>query len=395
MTRLTKFRARIDRRVLVLSAIGLSLVLVASWAAFAGGESPALRQERRSGGDFPWLALPATPENGLPPSESTTSTVVAPGQQTGTTAPISAGGDSGGGGGGGVTTVTPTNIAVPPIATNERGIPVVTLPAGGWQEQTGAGLSLTITPSSNEVDPATFVTFAALVVDSGGGLKQLSWDFGDGATATSDIRACNESVNRPTVQDGQTNFPAQATHAYRAPGRYTVRATAVTGARCGSRAGEEEVTATGFVTVRNGRLTSNGPSFPTVRSATGAATMPEDPHAEIVLTMGDQDGYISEVVVDWYDPEPGVAQTKRMIDFSRCTETPNRWPASLETLTLDHTYVNPGTHNIAVTVTSTGCDGQAPQTASDFIQVTTGGTASAATLPGAPALVTPMPAIPG
>ncbi len=273
----------------------------------------------------------------------------------------------------------PTSSA-PPLGVSGPG--VVTL---GKQ-----GLSLAINASKSNVAPGEKVVFSASINDPNGGVLGLQWDFGDGITVNADPKSCSDTANQPTVNEGRADFDTSTAHAYRQPGNYTVRVTARTGSRCGTKANTDTVVATGMVKV-TGEASMNGPGNPNADVTIASGGTSNDPHLGLRVKGSDSDGFISKIVIDWQDGS--APQNVINYPLSGCIDPGADWPSSTRDESPEHTYENAGSHNVTVTITSTGCDGSQSQQAIGVLNgVTVGGTMqSSSTTPPASAAATENP----
>lgn len=117
---------------------------------------------------------------------------------------------------------------------------------------------------------------------------------------------------------------------------------------------------------------SNGPQMPSVQADLASGSNPEDPHVYLRISAGDTDGRISQIVIDWDD---NGEQTAIPFTYDSCPTV----LTSSQAATSDHDYVDAGTHNITVTVTSTDCAGGGVQQSIAVIPATTGGLSTSGT----------------
>jgi hypothetical protein len=190
------------------------------------------------------------------------------------------------------------------------------------------------------------------VRDRDGVVVSFNADFGDGARTgyVADL-AC-----RPPAQASATTAPPTPSdseetheHAYRHPGQYALKVSVST-ASC--TAPHEDATVVVPIAVGGDRSPSNGPRLPTVHHWVTAA--PTDPltGTTVHVEVGDPDGYVSAVEVDWGD---GSTPEVIRFDVADCRDDGKDWPSSERNLR--HRY-RPGTYTYRVRVTSTGCDGR-------------------------------------
>lgn len=248
---------------------------------------------------------------------------------------------------------TPSSSTPDAVPGANPSTPVAAPGSPTWVTTSGGGLRLSVAPSKPSATTGENVTFNAKVEDSSGGIKALTWDFGDGTTSNTDPLSCTAQQNQPTVDGGRTSFPTSATHTYRRAGNYTVTVTAQTGARCGSRAADDQVTATGSITITGNNLT-NGTSSPTVDVNIRTGGMSSDPLLGLSVRTSDSDGYISNIIINWDD---GSAPTVIAYPLASCREDGRGLPSSSRIETPERNYLNAGSYDITVTVTSVGCDG--------------------------------------
>lgn len=344
------------RMALVMTSAALALVLILGGIAFASQGGSGSRQAASGNGagsvgnpNYAKNAISGSTSTQVPNSNSSASSL------PGTIPSVP-------------TTVLPNGQAVP-LTTAPGSIGTTTTPpTGGWANKTQNGLSLTVKPSSPDVPAGSLVTFSSLVQDPSGVLKSMNWDFGDGQSTTTGPSTCNASEG--SSAPAQTNFPMQVSHAYRSPGQYTVKVSASTSDSCNDKNPSETVTTVGAVNVDAAAAPSNGPQPPAVSLTPNPnGTMPEDPHVSVLAKMNDGDGYISRVVTDWND---GTAPSVLTYPLSDCKDPQSTWPSSNRSESLEHIYAAPGTYNVSVTVTSTGCDGENAQQAIGVASVTAG-----------------------
>lgn len=293
------------------------------------------------------------------------------GEQTPTTAPDETS-----------TTTNPSDVtstSSAPQATSAPGAPapgVAPQPPAtqpNWVTTSGSGLRLSISATKPVVNTGEPVTFNATVDDSSGGLTALIWDFGDGNGTTTDVQECSDAANRPTVESGRTSFTASTQHTFRSPGDFSVSVLARTGARCGSRAASDAVTARGSVRVV-GETVTNGSAQPTANVTIRSGGMSNDPLLGLSIRASDSDGYISSIIVNWDD---GAAPTVISYPLTSCVTQLPALPSSSRLEIPERNYTEADSYNITVTVTSVGCDGsQAQQAISVLNGVNVGGVAS-------------------
>ncbi len=114
--------------------------------------------------------------------------------------------------------------------------------------------------------------------------------------------------------------------------------------------------------VTQGNSQTNGPTEPAFyqpfynASASGGAIT-------IRPSFGDADGNVSQLSVDWGNGGPPT-----VINIQQSCNDPapsgKYWPDSATSQTATSPTLSPGTYTVTITVTSTGCDGNYPQTAS-------------------------------
>jgi len=130
---------------------------------------------------------------------------------------------------------------------------------------------------------------------------------------------------------------------------------------CGSGAGPRHDWQTTLdITAASSR--SNGPAQPYFHAAFAQATV-SNGHIQITPSLIDDDGNIATMTVDWGN---GDAPTTTSIAGTCDEPAPagKYWPVSSTTQTATSPPLSPGTYTVTVTTTSTGCDGNDPQTAS-------------------------------
>lgn len=150
-------------------------------------------------------------------------------------------------------------------------------------------------------------------------------------------------------------------HAYRLSGTFDVTVTAGHVYSC--RKPRLRATDRISVTVRPGDVPSNGPEQPYAywpRMMGRAERVADGWEVQVTPPIGgDDDGWVSRAVMDWGDG----TTTEYDFGLDGCNETPTAWPHGHRVYPTPvlHTYAQRGTYTVALTIVSTGCDGQDPQ----------------------------------
>lgn len=229
-------------------------------------------------------------------------------------------------------------IAAALVAVASAAVPAAAGPVG-------PDVVLTVTPA----DVATAQTVTATVVarDDRAEVVCASVDWGDGTGGG----VCSSGFG-----PGPSEVTYVFTHAYRRPGAWVVRATATSEDEDAAR---RDGTAVTLVRVRPGATPSNGPALPEVTP--GQVLPPGGDRRTTYLdaTARDEDGWVTETVVDWGDG----TRSRQVVGRERCEDPLVRWPRSdAPSFVPSHRYARTGDRTVRVTTTSTGCDGQDRQT---------------------------------
>lgn len=152
----------------------------------------------------------------------------------------------------------------------------------------------------------------------------------------------------------------QFQHAWRAAGTYRVSVGLLTYG-CQAEPPVAQVGLETTIVVVGAAATTNGSLAP-------RAELRREEYTDGVrlgLAGSDADGWVTRMVLDWGDGSSPVVLTGGQ---EPCDDAPTRWPVSHWGETLGHRYPAPGPHTVRLTVTSTGCDGGTPQTATTVLQ---------------------------
>lgn len=181
--------------------------------------------------------------------------------------------------------------------------------------------------------------------DTAGRLLRIEVRFGDGkSTVYEPADACAADVNVKKL----------FTHTYAKAGSYTGTAIVTTGG-CGAPTETKTLTHTVKVLAAGA---GNGPATPTV-SAEQVGDV-----GKVALHGGDADGFVKKFYIDWGDGSPESYVGPRSLDLCSPGEG-STWDT-----TATHSYAEPGTYTVTVTVMSTNCDGGQGQTKSVTLTLT-------------------------
>jgi hypothetical protein len=237
---------------------------------------------------------------------------------------------------------------------------------------------MTISATIDDADPATaeIVTVAVRGVHNTGGMTGLGVDFGD--QRPRGVAGPFHLDGPPNMCEGADKWPPtheerSLSYAYRVPGRFRVTVIALTDNCHGS----ERAEAVGIVTVHPGSRPTNGPLRPEFGSQTGqdlcaggsACAPPGDRDSALVylnLEASDDDGYISQLAIDWND---GSAKTTFMPPLRDCQDPQGYWPSSSFGTRAQHRYSKPGEYHVGLSVRSVGCTGKDAQFATTVVRV--------------------------
>lgn len=224
-------------------------------------------------------------------------------------------------------------VAAPPVAAG---------PVPGQPD-----VVVVVSPASTTTATLVRVRVTARVDDAR--ITCVSVEFGDGTGQG----ICSHAHDpRPDARLGPHEVTYEWTHAYRRPGVWVVRATA-------TAEGSEAQTRDGYgaapVTVARGAEPSNGPHRP--RSSPFQVLPPGgDRRTTTVDVVGsDEDGWITEVVVDWGDG----TKIRQVLGTAGCQDPLLTWPTGrTPNLRFSHRYRTTGDRVVTATTVSTGCDGR-------------------------------------
>lgn len=219
-------------------------------------------------------------------------------------------------------------------------------------------VALTVTPSKTATARLVQIKVTARVDEAR--ITCVNVQFGDGTgrgvCATADGVAPDKDL-------GPHEVTYEWTHAYRRPGVWSVVATA-TAEDAQTRTGDGVAAAA--VTVGQGANPSNGPQLPRV---TPFQVLPPggDRRATTVYVVGlDDDGWISEVVLDWGDG----TRSRKVLGTSGCDDPLLTWPEGRSPdIRFDHRYKTARDRRVTARVVSVGCDGRDAQSRIETVQV--------------------------
>jgi hypothetical protein len=279
------------------------------------------------------------------------------------------------------TSTTTAGGVVTPITQAPPTTTTTAVPPVHWAARSG-GLSMEVTADPGASPAGTVVVFTVKLHSDHADPLPMGYDFGDGTKDEYGNLACDVIANGKP-QGAPPDSPAADktviyTHAYRIAGTYTTAFYAV-GTVCDPK--QDDVTAGGPFTVRSGPKLDNGPVPPEVMdirpcyqtssscasSSQHPLTPPPTPDENWVdAQMRDTDGFVSQVSFDWGDGTP-----KTTGRFTDCHDDGHAWPHNdaYPTAAAGHRYAHPGHYTVTVTVRSSGCRGQQPQTASKAASV--------------------------
>jgi hypothetical protein len=270
-------------------------------------------------------------------------------------------------------TPSPTATATP--SDTPSGTPSVS-PAGSQTGPAAGPDNLHVTLALDADAPAT-AEYALLRVRGGDPdaypyVDRVAW--GDGDTFPlydrSGSHAWDCGPGGPPATSGPGTLSANADHAWRHPGTYTVEVT-VSSWTCGTSLPQETATFPLRVVVRAGEVTSNGPRLPGWSSVhvNQLQTGPSPNPLRVVLsTMAhDDDGYFPGGVIDWGDGTSTPVGPKMACDDGGGRYYPHRTDLYVDG---EHTYDSAGTYTVTIRATSTGCDGGSPQKTAKTVTVT-------------------------
>lgn len=217
---------------------------------------------------------------------------------------------------------------------------------------------LLLTLDDDSVATATIVT-ARVRIENLGRAGGFRIEFGDGGPGG----GWGEADTTCGVLPGKV-IEETFSHAYRKPGTFTVTATFHPELCAANNAPQTDYVATADAHVTPGSTPSNGPTAPRVN-----ATVDRDEAAVTVDAFSrDEDGWLRSVRWSWGD---GTPDTVSEFPLAGCKDPSEHWPVTAGTHTAqEHRYAAPGRYAVTVTATTTGCDGNDPQTATATADVT-------------------------
>ena len=191
--------------------------------------------------------------------------------------------------------------------------------------------------------------------DNAGEIRGVEIDFGDNQTwggLPFDLVCGAEAGTTPT--EGPDQQRPRVEHSYRKAGTYDITVSAYSG---GCFVHYDRASVRTSVKVVSDATQSNGPRPP--RAKIGHAYYVNDDPSVLVSDIGgyDDDGYVTEVVVDWGDGTDTEVLTRPL---SKCS-TDGGWPNGWFFDSLKHAYAEEGDYEVSVEVTSVGCDGMNEQ----------------------------------
>lgn len=192
------------------------------------------------------------------------------------------------------------------------------------------------------------------VVSLGDG-RNISSVLGTGCSTMGDY------AEPPPPPNGPSEAMATLATTYAEPGDYSVRIEANAYAECpqldqgtGSQVGHLTVP----LSVKDGPVVGNGDLPPSATLTESIGWGGTDVRVEANGT--DEDGWISELSVDWGDGSTPTTLTRT----EPCVPGPGGWPMNAAyTEAITHTYPAPGEYTATLSVLSTSCDGTREQTA--------------------------------
>lgn len=217
-------------------------------------------------------------------------------------------------------------------------------------------VSVTVTPSPTTT--ATTVTATVTASVDSGVITCVTVDFGD----TTGRKICM-FADGPEVHRGGDRVTYSWKHAYRRAGVWPViaRATAE-----GPDAEQRDGVGASTVVVMPGASPSNGPAEPS--GFPGQSLPPGGSRRDTTVDVeaGDEDGFVTEVVVDWGDGR----KDRRTFDLAGCSDLLLTWPSSrTDLLRFTHRYRAVGDRTVTTRVVSKGCDGADTQTRVERLRV--------------------------
>jgi hypothetical protein len=103
-----------------------------------------------------------------------------------------------------------------------------------------------------------------------------------------------------------------------------------------------------------------------VESARQSKTAPGPNAVSLDVYVRDRDGFVNDVTVTWGD---GTTESKQH-PLADCRDEKTHWPwPNWASFTLQHTYGSSGAFVVEVVVSSSGCDGGNPQSATKRVTV--------------------------
>ncbi|HWL36012.1 MAG TPA: hypothetical protein VNQ77_07440 [Frankiaceae bacterium] len=256
----------------------------------------------------------------------------------------------------------PTATTAPPATPSPTDPGPVTGSAGGE-----SGLRVVATLAKGGAPTATSVTLTVEAEDDDGqpAMPVIDWGEGEPKGAVSAGGSCVPSDGPDEKDPG--SLRESFTHAWRNPGTYTVLVTVVSFDYCDEGVEQERQTVRLPIEIRPGKVVSNGPASP-FADHVGHLYGDDEFYRTVTLewTLRDTDGYVSSVLVDWGDgSEPERFRGSRECDDGDGARYPNTRFADEAA----HEYASAGARTVTLTFSSTGCDGEDRQWATETHKV--------------------------
>jgi hypothetical protein len=222
---------------------------------------------------------------------------------------------------------------------------------------------MTLTVDVAPADAATGqdVTISARVTDTDGFWSGGRVEYGDGSATPLPHWVAGCVPPRPGEEPDRTPQPSDETktfhHAYAKAGTYTVKVVADTSRLCSPGHPVESMTKSAEVRVTGEDMPSNGPAQPRA-----SILDPEGDFLAVAFTIAgsDADGVASAYSLDFGD---GSAPLTGELWSGGCPPPgESGYPSGGGRQDVTHEYATAGTYTVTLTVTSTGCDGEHPQT---------------------------------
>lgn len=249
---------------------------------------------------------------------------------------------------------------------DQHGQELTTVPASTTTSESAPptpAVSITVSPSAPTV--GELVTFTVDVLQ-GPIVNGIIPNFGD---ASPDRHLAGSSLYGCGTESPPEARTQVFGHSYSRPGTFTFTATASIYDPCAASNPIESATATTTLNiVTSATNPSNGAENP--QGVISAAGEVGGSQHEMTASVGgsDFDGYIRSLTLDWGDATAPSTVARPLGD---CKAGANGWPDPYDAGTeqLPHEYAAPGPYVVTLTITSTGCDGLAPQLATTAITI--------------------------